>query len=140
MHFGCCCLKSRSGRHRMTREGEGFRVALPWSQVEEVMDRDAPVQQTYCTFIFLWIFCFVPTSCPGIFVLLKHFLSLSPEDPHILPLPAPSPSRHPGQFISPLLQHSMLSGLSPALLLWACRNSFTATVYLEHVNSYRVKE
>lgn len=136
VHFGCCCPRSRSGPHRMTREGEGLKVALPWSLVEEVMDRDAPVQQTHCTFIFMWIFCFAPTSYPGISVLLKHFLSLSTEDPHMLTFPAPSPPRHPGQFISPFLHHSMLSGLSPDLLFWACQNSFTATAY-ERANSYK---
>ena len=77
---------------------------------------------------------------PGIFVLLKHFLSLSAEDPHTLLFTAPSPSGHPGQFISPFLRRSTISGLPPALLLWACQNSFTATVHVEHANSYRVKE
>lgn len=34
-----------------------------------------------------------------IFVLLKHFLSLSTENPHMLLFLAPSPLKHPGHFI-----------------------------------------
>lgn len=63
MHFGCCCPKSRSGTTE--RPGKTKAKAMPWSQREEVMFRDTPAQQTHCTFIFMWIFCFVPTSCPG---------------------------------------------------------------------------
>lgn len=81
-----------------------------------------------------------PPPAQVIFVLLKHFLALSTADPHVLQFPAPTPPSHTGQLISPFPQRSVLSGLSPASLLWAGQNSFMAALYVAHVNSCRVKE